>query len=104
MDAAAIAETRYREGWAKGTQAREECAMSAPSRLLARVDMLNRPSPKSNKLRIRSRFSIHNDATLFHGDCLGLLQAIPDNTVKLVVTSPPYNIGKRSERRLPFED
>lgn len=28
------------------------------------------------------------------GDCRELLKHIPDNSIKLVVTSPPYNIGK----------
>jgi adenine-specific DNA-methyltransferase len=61
-----------------------------------------RPS-KTSGLRIRSRFSPHNHATLFHGDCLDLFRAIPDNTVALVVTSPPYNVGKSYERHVPFD-
>ncbi|MFR2298923.1 MAG: DNA methyltransferase, partial [Clostridium paraputrificum] len=28
------------------------------------------------------------------GDCREILKSIPDKSVKLVVTSPPYNIGK----------
>ena len=28
------------------------------------------------------------------GDCRGLIKEIPDSSVKLVVTSPPYNIDK----------
>lgn len=28
------------------------------------------------------------------GDCRELLKSVPDNSVRLVVTSPPYNIGK----------
>lgn len=28
------------------------------------------------------------------GDCRELLKEIPDESVRLVVTSPPYNIGK----------
>lgn len=31
--------------------------------------------------------------TLLHGDCLALLDTIPDNTVDLIVTDPPYNLG-----------
>ena len=38
-------------------------------------------------------------STLFLGDCLDLLKQIPDNSVQLVVTSPPYNIGKEYEKR-----
>lgn len=46
----------------------------------------------------------HPDAevTLFAGDRLELLRTMPDGCARLVVTSPPYNIGKRyeSKRRL----
>jgi len=36
-------------------------------------------------------------ATLFQGDCLNLLQAMPDSTVDCVISSPPYCIGKAYE-------
>lgn len=49
--------------------------------------------------RIRKRFSGKNDVTLYEGDCLGLLGQIPDASVQLVVTSPPYNIGKSYEKK-----
>ena len=32
---------------------------------------------------------------LWHGDCLELMGGIPDNYVDLIITSPPYNLGKR---------
>lgn len=32
------------------------------------------------------------------GDCLHVLDEIPDGTVKLAISSPPYNIGKPYER------
>jgi len=34
---------------------------------------------------------------------MGLLQEIPDDTIQLVVTSPPYNIGKEYERKLHLD-
>jgi adenine-specific DNA-methyltransferase len=43
-------------------------------------------------------------ATVFHGDRLDLLKQIPDAAARLVVTSPPYNIGKKYEKRLEFEN
>lgn len=30
---------------------------------------------------------------IHHGDCLPLMQAMPDESVDIVVTSPPYNMG-----------
>ncbi|MGQ9674209.1 MAG: DNA-methyltransferase [Chloroflexota bacterium] len=44
------------------------------------------------------------DLVLFQGDCLDLLQQIPDGLVKLVVTSPPYNLGKPYESRLDLNE
>lgn len=38
-------------------------------------------------------------ATLFLGDCLDFMAQIPDGEASLVVTSPPYNLGKEYERR-----
>lgn len=37
--------------------------------------------------------------TIFHGDCLHLLQKMPDGCVDLVVSSPPYNLGKEYETK-----
>jgi adenine-specific DNA-methyltransferase len=37
--------------------------------------------------------------TVFLGDCLELLAALPDGSVQLVVSSPPYNLGKEYEDR-----
>jgi len=34
------------------------------------------------------------------GDCLDLLKSLPDNSVQLIFTSPPYNIGKEYEEKL----
>ena len=37
-------------------------------------------------------------------DNLEFMRAIPDASIQLVVTSPPYNIGKRYERRRSLDD
>lgn len=36
---------------------------------------------------------IENINEIYLGDCLTLMKNIPDNYVRLVVTSPPYNVG-----------
>lgn len=51
------------------------------------------------KTKISKNFNKDNDITLFNGDCIDLLRQIPDQSVQLVVTSPPYNIGKEYEKR-----
>lgn len=50
-------------------------------------------------MKISENFNLKSDLILFNGDCLKILEKIPDNFVKLVVTSPPYNIGKSYEKR-----
>jgi len=59
----------------------------------------------SSQLRssIASSFSLDNEVTLYNGDCLRFLETIPDASVQLVVTSPPYNIGKEYEDVLDIE-
>lgn len=43
------------------------------------------------------------DALLFLGDRLELLRALPDNSTQLIITSPPYNIGKSYEKKRSLE-
>lgn len=54
--------------------------------------------------RIAESFLMDADAVVYHGNCNDLLRQIPDKTVQLVVTSPPYNIGKSYEKRLDLAD
>ncbi len=56
-----------------------------------------------DKRKIVDRFSLSEHIVLYPGDCLDLLKTIPDESIKLVVTSPPYNIGKEYERRLKLD-
>jgi adenine-specific DNA-methyltransferase len=44
------------------------------------------------------------DVKVYGGSCLEFLRSLPDNSIKLVVTSPPYNIGKQYETKLTIED
>ena len=41
---------------------------------------------------------------LYHGDCCSLMDRLPPEVFHLVVTSPPYNIGKDYETKLSLED
>ncbi len=52
---------------------------------------------------ITESFSARSLVTLYHGDRLDLLRQIPAGYARLIITSPPYNIGKKYERRLKFE-
>jgi adenine-specific DNA-methyltransferase len=52
---------------------------------------------------IQGRFKKEYDIVVFEGDCLDLLAQIPDSSIQLIVTSPPYNLGKEYERRLKLD-
>lgn len=57
--------------------------------------------PQINEgFKISDTFTPNADVVLFNGDCLELLKKIPSEFVRLVVTSPPYNLGKEYEKRL----
>lgn len=57
-----------------------------------------------SKVHLCSEFDPSADFILYEGDCLDLLPSIPDGFVQLVVTSPPYNLGKPYENRLDMEE
>lgn len=50
-------------------------------------------------LDLSNEFSLSNKITLYYGDCLDVLRQMPDASVQLVITSPPYNIGKEYEKK-----
>lgn len=54
-------------------------------------------------IRIADYFTPAERAVIYPGDCMDLLCEIPSGAVQLVVTSPPYNIGKEYEKRLKLE-
>ncbi len=53
--------------------------------------------------KIRDKYSKDASVVLFHGDASKFLATIPDKTVSLVVTSPPYNSGKAYEERTALD-
>ena len=48
-------------------------------------------------MRIYKDFRPTNSVTLLNGDCKDLLHKMPDESVDLIITSPPYCIGKAYE-------
>jgi DNA modification methylase len=58
---------------------------------------------KNEKLGIPSRFDPDNRIVLHCGDTYEFLQSLPDETAKLIITSPPYNVGKEYEIRTSIE-
>ncbi|MEA3508466.1 MAG: DNA methyltransferase, partial [Synergistota bacterium] len=52
---------------------------------------------------ISDTFSPSEIAVVYPGDCIDLLKTIPDESLQLIVTSPPYNIGKEYEKKLDLD-
>ncbi|MBT3233000.1 MAG: site-specific DNA-methyltransferase [Calditrichaeota bacterium] len=52
---------------------------------------------------ISKHFEPDKEIVVFHGNCINLLEQIPGDSIKLIVTSPPYNIGKEYEKRLSID-
>jgi adenine-specific DNA-methyltransferase len=53
---------------------------------------------------IASTWHPHARVVVHGGETLDLLRALPDAVAQLVITSPPYNIGKAYERRRSLEE
>lgn len=48
-------------------------------------------------MKIYRNFKLSNTVTVYNGDCIKLLKRLPDKSIDLIVTSPPYCIGKAYE-------
>src|SRR5450759_3894999 len=57
-----------------------------------------------DRFTIASEFSPSARVVLHNGDCREMLRQVPAKAVRLVVTSPPYNLGKEYETRLHLDE
>lgn len=57
----------------------------------------------SQECKIAEKFAPTESIVVYHGHCLDLLKTIPDESLQLIVTSPPYNIGKEYEKKLQLD-
>jgi adenine-specific DNA-methyltransferase len=55
------------------------------------------------KTKIATDFDSTERIVVYSGNCMDLLRQIPDGALQLIVTSPPYNIGKEYERKLKLD-
>jgi adenine-specific DNA-methyltransferase len=55
------------------------------------------------KKSITDHFQNNEEIVLYPGDCIDFLKQIPNNKFRLIVTSPPYNIGKEYEKKKKLE-
>ncbi len=52
---------------------------------------------------ITERFHPDAEIVLIHGDVSTCLEQVPDESIALIITSPPYNLGKAYENRVSIE-
>jgi adenine-specific DNA-methyltransferase len=52
---------------------------------------------------IETSFNSEAEIVIFAGDVAGFLTQVPDSSVALIITSPPYNLGKNYENRVSIE-
>ncbi len=64
---------------------------------------MNGPSLFEQPYEIQESFSPDSRLVLYQGDVSDFLATIPDESVSLVITSPPYNLGKDYEDRVSIE-
>lgn len=52
---------------------------------------------------IQDHFDPKADLVLYHGAVEDFLTTLPDHMIQLIITSPPYNLGKEYETRVSIE-
>jgi len=53
---------------------------------------------------ICSDFDVNERISVYSGDAIDFLKSIPDETFQLIITSPPYNIGKEYEKKVDLKE
>ncbi len=56
------------------------------------------------KFKKSKKFDEKSDFTMLEGDVLNNIKNIPDKSVKLLITSPPYNLEKEYEEKQTLKD
>ncbi len=54
----------------------------------------------SRRPSIDNQFHADGWIVLHHGDTMDLIATLPSDSIKLIITSPPYNLGKEYETRV----
>ena len=76
-------------------QSKDSCAETVD----LTTDMFN----ETRQITVSNTYDPNMDVVLFDGDCSDLLKSVPSNSVDLIITSPPYNIGKKYEEKTTLQ-
>ena len=58
----------------------------------------------NRQIQVADSFRENADAVVAQADTLAFTKSLPDGLNRLILSSPPYNIGKAYERQVPIED
>jgi len=58
----------------------------------------------NNNLLFKSKYSLDADIVLEKNDTVKFTKKLPDQSIQLIITSPPYNIGKAYETRVSINE
>lgn len=61
-------------------------------------------SINDKKILYNTYYSLDHDVVIAYNNVLDFLKDTPDNSMNLIVTSPPYNIGKAYENRAELKE
>ena len=53
--------------------------------------------PNNSESIINNKYSKTSDIVVFHGEAFDFIKSIPKKSINLIITSPPYNVGKEYE-------
>ena len=62
------------------------------------IELLN-----NKEFQLPNTFSEENKVSFYLGDCEYFLDTLPNESIQLIVTSPPYNVGKEYEKVIDFQ-
>jgi adenine-specific DNA-methyltransferase len=66
------------------------------------MDLFEKADSRTN-LRVAETFDATAAACIVTSDTLEWCKSMPDETFQLIISSPPYNIGKEYERKVKLE-
>ncbi|MCD9187734.1 MAG: site-specific DNA-methyltransferase [Pyrinomonadaceae bacterium] len=77
----------------------EEIAVQLEDEMQKKTQKILFSNPKIEEI-----FNPNAEVVISNGDCVKILSDIPDKTVKLIITSPPYNLDKKYEKTATLEN
>ena len=60
--------------------------------------------PKLIEFKKSSKYDADSDVIFLEGDCVQSMKKIPHESIKLIITSPPYNLQKEYEEKKSLKD